>query len=59
METELKNTIITILERITNKPEDSIRNEAYANEAKHLMITLENKFWLQNINTQVKRIRNF
>jgi len=56
METELKNTIIKILEKITNKPEDSVRNEAYAKEAKLLLTTLENKVWLHNIKTQVKKI---
>lgn len=59
MELELRDLIITILVRITNKPEDSIRNEAYAKEAKLLLNSLENKFWLQNINTQVKKLRSF
>ena len=55
MELELRNTIIKMLERITDKPEDSIRNESLAKEAKLLLNTLENKFWLQNVQTQFKR----
>ena len=59
METELKNTILKMIERITDKPEDSVRNEALAKEAKLLLNTLENKFWLNNIKNQVKRVRSF
>ena len=59
METELKNTILKIIERITDKPEDSVRNEALTKEAKLLLNTLENKFWLHNIKNQVKRVRSF
>ncbi len=55
MELELRNTIIKILERITDWPGDSVRNEAYAKEAKLLLTTLENKFWLHNIKNQVKK----
>ena len=59
METELKNTILKIIERITDKPEDSVRNEALTKEAKLLLNTLENKFWLHNIKNQIKRVRSF
>lgn len=59
MEIELRNTVIKILEKISDKPEDSVRNEAYTKEAKLLLTTLENKFWLHNIKTQVKKIRRF